>query len=88
MWEVWENKCNVEECKEEKEQVPALSGKSLEMENANNIISRKGTNGTGTEDLWLSAEVMNCTVEIKGTLERMKMVLDAARRFLNVVNIS
>ena len=32
--------------------------------------------------------VVNCAVEIKGKSERIKMVLDAARRFLDIVDIS
>ncbi|CAM4675085.1 unnamed protein product [Leuciscus chuanchicus] len=34
------------------------------------------------------AMVVNCAVEIKGKSERIKMVLDAARRFLDIVDIS
>ncbi|XP_044062409.1 uncharacterized protein LOC122880942 [Siniperca chuatsi] len=34
------------------------------------------------------AMVINCAAEIKGKSERIKMVLDAARRFLNVVDTS
>ena len=34
------------------------------------------------------AMVINCAVEIQGKSERIKMVLDAAKRFLNVVDVS
>ena len=34
------------------------------------------------------AMVINCAVEIEGKSERIKMVLDAARRFLDVVDVS
>ena len=34
------------------------------------------------------AMVINCAVELKGKSERIKMVLEAARRFLNIVDIT
>ena len=34
------------------------------------------------------AMVINCAIEIKGKSERIKMVLEAARRFLNIVDIT
>lgn len=39
------------------------------------------------EFLALTAMVINCSAEIRGKLERINMVLDAARRFLNAVDI-
>ena len=34
------------------------------------------------------AMVINCAVEMQGKSERIKMVLEAARRFLNIVDIT
>ena len=34
------------------------------------------------------AMVINCAIEIKGKSERIKMVLEAARRFLNIEDIT
>ena len=38
--------------------------------------------------LAFTAMVINCAVEIKGKSERIKMILDAARRFLKVDDVS
>lgn len=34
------------------------------------------------------AMVINCAIEVKGRSERINMVSEAARRFLNIVDIS